>query len=199
MHDGWTRELVLEQLIEAFEVDDALPIRVGPKAYGNAMPDVIREARDEFTAGGAAYRAANEQKAAIALRRSRITSAAISRAEASFSWVPRFVPTLDLREVLFAYAAVKARGQDWGKFIQRRNRRKPQSDAWIRRTTYRHMWRAAQAIADGLNNAAEPLPNGVSGQVTHIPSETASEPIRWFRSWEDEGALRNRADDPARA
>ena len=50
MHDAWTRELVLEQLIEAFEVDDALPIRVGPKAYGNAMPEVVREARDEFTA-----------------------------------------------------------------------------------------------------------------------------------------------------
>lgn len=108
---------MLQQLIEAFEVDDALPILVGPKAYGNAMPDVIREARDEFTAGGAAYRAANKQMAAIAFRRSRITAAAISRAEAPFSSVPRFVPTLDLREVLFASAAVKARGQHRGKFI----------------------------------------------------------------------------------
>ncbi|WP_185982837.1 hypothetical protein [Aureimonas mangrovi] len=182
---GWTRELVLEELIRACEVYDALPIRTGPQAYGSTMPPILREVKDEFTAGGRAKANDNDAKARAVLRRARATAADISRADQALAWVPAFVPTPDLREVLMRHAVVRARGWDWDRAVSARNRRNPAKKGWVRRTTYRWIARACQGIADALDHKGIPLPADLDGQVSHEPAETTSNLIRSgsLRGW----------------
>ncbi len=40
--------IILERLIEAMETDIALPIRVGPKAFGSSMPEYLHTAAENF-------------------------------------------------------------------------------------------------------------------------------------------------------
>lgn len=185
----WTKEIVLEELIHACEVYDALPVATKPMEFGSTMPDILREAKDEFTAGGRAKANDNEAKNKAVIRRSRISAAEISRAERAFAWVQAYVPTPDLRRVLFDYAVVQARGWDWSRFVARRNRRNPTKKAWVRRTTYRWMWRACQGIADALDNKGIPLPDQPDGQVSQMPAITAPEPVRSgsLRGWRQAG------------
>ena len=174
----WTKEDVLEELVFACKVDDALPERVKPRAYGSSMPAMIRTQEDWRQAGATAFAVERDRRNAKIEKLAAVTSRQISDAEAAFGWVIDFVTDEERRHCLLEYAKAKALGWDWSRALTNRNRRNPTKSAWSRRTTYRWVWAACQAIADELDKAGVPLPEWRDLQVTHEEAETPSNLIR---------------------
>jgi hypothetical protein len=158
------QETILERLIEAMETDIALPIRVGPQAFGSSMPEYIhtpsenfaREIEDLKETGGQRTRADQDAERRKTERRRKCSPERITRMEEAFSWVRRFIFDEESRQVLLAYAEIKARGWDWSRYLNNRNRRNPRKKAWVKRTVQRWIVRSLQII-EQKNSQTVPL------------------------------------------
>lgn len=176
---------ILERLIEALDTDHALPVRVGPKMYGTAMPDFLLDPGtlnnldfvDFHQTKGMHTRHRNAAIDAVTERRAKCSKLRIGRMEEALAWVPRFVWDEDIRKVLLAYAEVKARGWDWSRALQERNRRSPQKKQWTRRTVYRWIEKSLQQISAGLLKNAIILHDTAGLQVAHEEAKPSCKSI----------------------
>lgn len=193
--------VILERIIEAIDTDMAMPGRVGPKMYGNAMPQhLVSEAEllllafvDEHETGGMNIRHRNSAIDARTERRAKCSRHRIGRMEEALDWVPRFVWDHEMRIVLFAYAEVKARGWDWSRYIETRNRQSPKKKAWVKRTLYRWIEKSLQQLETGLRNSEILLRDTAGLQVAHGEAKHTGKSITsGLHSWtapDDEPAL----------
>ncbi len=182
---------ILERLIEAFETDIALPVRVGPQAFGSSMPDYIHtpaenfaREREDIAEGGRWKKDMVAAERRRTERRAKCSRERISRMEEAFDWIRRFIWDDETRQVLLAYAEVKARGWDWSRYLTNRNRRNPQKKAWVKRTVQRWIVRSLQIIEEGVrqNGTVWPLETGL--QVAHEEAKHTGKSIRsGLRSW----------------
>lgn len=196
---------VLERLIEAMDTDEALPVRVGPKMYGSSMPDYVVDAGtlqnldfvDFHETKGMHTRHRNAAIDAVTERRARCSKIRIARMEEALAWVPRFVWDEEIRQALLTYAEVKARGWDWSRAIQQRNRRWPKKKQWTKRTVYRWIDKSLQQISAGLVKNAIFLHDTAGLQVAHEEAESSCKSITsGLHAWsepEDIPALRRTA------
>lgn len=167
--------MILERLIEAMETDIALPVRIGPKAFGSSMPEYIHTPAEVFArerediAETMGQRTANERKAVRAQleRRRKCSPERITRMEEAFGWIRQFIFDDEARQLLLAYAEVKAREWDWGRYLNNRNRRNPQKKAWVKRTVQRWNIRSLQFIEAGIAQRGALWPAGVDLHVSH--------------------------------
>ncbi|WP_085043845.1 hypothetical protein [Ensifer aridi] len=147
--------IVLERLIQAMETDIALPVRVGPKAFGSLMPEYLHtdhelyvlEREDLTETGGKRWAERKNAKRLETERRARCTRERITAMEEAFAWVIEHIGDEERRKVLLAYAEVKARGWQWERYLSNRNRRHPAKRAWIKRTVQRWIVQSLQEIA----------------------------------------------------
>ncbi|MFN7090706.1 MAG: hypothetical protein ACK4P4_09180 [Allorhizobium sp.] len=166
------QDIILERLIEAIDTDLALPVRVGPKMFGNAMPDVVvtpgevfaLELVEQIQDGGVGTRQRHQAINHQTERKAKCSRARITRMEEAFTWLSRIFDEED-RRVLLAYAEVKARGWDWGRYIENRNRRSPNKDAWVKRTIFRKITKTLQEVETKLRKDAIILRDGAGLQV----------------------------------
>ena len=176
-----SQAMILERLIEAFETDIALPIRVGPKAFGSAMPEYIHSAAENFArmrediteTGGARTREDEAAQRRQTERRAKCSRERISRMEEAFDWVRKYVWDEEARQVLLAYAEIKARGWDWSRYLSNRNRRNPKKKAWIKRTVQRWIFKSLQVIEANLLKGEIILR---STATLHVSREEAKHP-----------------------
>lgn len=125
-----------------------LPARIYPKAYGNAMPDVVREFADAVSA--------QESRNTKAWDFGRIKdppppSAAIRRAEEVLDWSNRWlVEQSGMRRCLWGQVICRVtKGANFSRFCRNRG--------WSRTTVYRRIDQALQLMAASLNAANIPL------------------------------------------
>lgn len=192
---------ILERVIEAIDTDIAMPGRVGPKMYGNSMPAylvseaelVTQEFIDMHETGGQYVEQRNNERSISIEKRAKRSRDRIGRMEEALAWVPRFVWDHEMRIVLFAYAEAKARGWDWSRYIEKRNRRQPQKKAWVKRTLYRWIEKSLQQVETGLRNDEILLRDTAGLQVAHGEAERTGKSISSdLRAWtaaDDEPAL----------
>lgn len=167
--------IILDRLIEAFETDMALPVRVGPKAFGSAMPEYIHtpaenfaRAREDITeTGGARNREDEAAQRRQTERRAKCSKERISRMEEAFNWIRKYVWDEEARQVLLAYAEIKARGWDWSRYLNNRNRRNPKKPAWVKRTVQRWIFKSLQAIEANLLKSEIILLDAATLHVSH--------------------------------
>lgn len=182
---------ILERLIEAFETDIALPVRVGPQAFGSSMPDYIHTPAENFArerediADGGRWKkdmvAAERRRTE---RRAKCSRERISRMEEAFDWIRRFIWDDEARQVLLAYAEIKARGWDWSRYLTNRNRRNPQKKAWVKRTVQRWIVRSLQIIEESSRQSGTIWPFEAGLQVAHDEAKHEGKSIRsGLRSW----------------
>lgn len=152
---------ILERLIEAMETDIALPVRVGPKAFGSSMPDYIHtpaenfaREREDISEGGNWKKEMEKAERKRTERRAKCTRERITRMDEAFDWIRRFIFDEEARQVLLAYVEVKARGWDWSRYISNRNRRNPKKTAWVKRTVQRWIVRSLQIIEQHVRQTA---------------------------------------------
>jgi hypothetical protein len=151
---------ILERLIEAFETDIALPIRVGPQAFGSSMPDYIHtpaenfaREREDIADGNRWKKDMEKEERRRTLRRAKCTRERVTQMEEAFDWIRKYIWDDDARQVLLAYAEVKARGWDWSRYITNRNRKNPQKPAWVKRTVQRWIVRSLQIIDQNVRQS----------------------------------------------
>lgn len=146
--------IVLERLIQAMETDIALPVRVGPRAFGSSMPDYLhtageiytRDLQDQVETGGKHRKERESARRRETERRARCTRERISAMEEAFGWVMHHVSDEERRKVLLAYVEIKARGWQWERYLSNRNRRNPAKKAWVKRTVQRWIVQSLQEI-----------------------------------------------------
>jgi hypothetical protein len=194
--------MILERLIEAMETDIALPVRVGPKQFGSSMPDYIHTPSEIFAreredwAETAGQRTAYERKAVQAQleRRRRCSADRISRMEEAFGWVRHFIFDEEARQVLLAYAEVKAREWDWSRYLNSRNKRNPRKKAWAKRTVYRWIIRSIQLIEAGISQRGPLWPAQADLHVAHgrakQPGKSISSDLHAWTAPDENPALR---------
>lgn len=176
---------ILERIIEAIDTDIAMPGRVGPKMYGNSMPDYLvseaelttQEFVDMHETGGQHVAQRNSDRSISIEKRAKRSKDRIGRMEEALGWVPRFVWDHEMRIALFAYAEVKARGWDWSRYIETRNRRQPSKKAWVKRTLYRWIEKSLQQVETGLRNGEILLRDTAGLQVAHEEAKQAGKSI----------------------
>lgn len=175
---------VLERLVEAMETDLAMPVRVGPKMYGNSMPDYIHdedaiaqmereEMRDWKTDRTRQRHQAINDKTA---RQAKCSRARIGRMEEALQWPGLIFDETD-RRILVAFCLVKARGWEWGRYLEQHNRRQTKENCWIKRTTYRKITKSLQEIAQKLRKHEIILRDCAGLQVAHHEAETSCNSI----------------------
>lgn len=182
---------ILERLIEAFETDIALPVRVGPQAFGSSMPDYIHtptenfaREREDIAEGGRWKKEMEASERRRTERRAKCSRERISRMEEAFDWIRRFIWDDEARQVLLAYAEVKARGWDWSRYLTNRNRRNPQKKAWVKRTVQRWIVRSLQIIEEGVRQSGTVWPLETGLQVAYEEAKHEGKSIRsGLRSW----------------
>jgi hypothetical protein len=183
---------ILERVIEAIDTDIAMPGRIGPKMYGNSMPAYLsseaelltQEFIDMHETGGQYVEQRNTDRSISIERRAKCSRDRVGRMEEALGWVPRFVWDHEMRIVLFAYAEVKARGGDWSRYIEKRNRRQPQKKAWVKRTLYRWIEKSLQQVETGLRNGEILLRDTAGLQVAHEEAERSCKSISSdLRAW----------------
>lgn len=196
---------VLERLIEAIDTDIALPVRVGPKMYGNAMPAAIDDPEtiknlefvDYAQTEGMHTRHRNAAIDAVTERRAKCSKDRIGRMEEALSWVPRFVWDQEMRLALLAYCEVKARGWDWSRYLEQRNRRCGTKKQWVKRTIYRWIEKSLQQISVGLVQNDVFLRDTAGLQVAHEeaqhPGKSISSGLHAWPEPEEHPALRRTA------
>lgn len=184
--------VVLERLIEAMETDIALPIRVGPKSFGSSMPDYVQTHAEWFAnkredyaeTGGKRTRHHEAEERRKTERRAKCTKERVTRMEEAFEWVLAHVGNVEHRKVLLAYAEVKARGWQWDRYLQNRNRRNPTQNAWVKRTVQRWIVLSLQAIADNIPKDSILLALERDLLLAQIEGESTGKSIRSdLRSW----------------
>lgn len=175
---------ILERLVEAMETDLALPVRVGPKMYGNSMPDYIQDEddidqmeREEMRDWKAdrtrqRHQAINDKTA----RQAKCSRPRISRMEEALEWPGLIFDETD-RRILVAFCLVRAKGWEWGQYLERHNRRVGKEKAWIRRTTYRKITKSLQEVAKKLTEGGLILRDCAGLQVSHEVRETSCNSI----------------------
>ncbi|WP_234851292.1 hypothetical protein [Sinorhizobium meliloti] len=176
---------ILERIIEALDTDLAMPGRVGPKMYGSAMPvPLVSEAElillefvDAHETDGMHIRHRNSAIGASIERRAKCSKERIARMEEALAWVPRFVWDHEMRIAILAYAEVKARGWDWSRYIETRNRRQSQKKAWVKRTLYRWIEKALQQIECELDKRSILLMDTAGLQVAHEEAQSTGKSI----------------------
>ncbi|NTF35546.1 hypothetical protein [Agrobacterium rubi] len=187
-----TLAVILERLIEAMETDIALPIRVGPKQFGSAMPEYVHTQAEVFAtqrediAETMGQRTAFERKAVRAKleKRRRCSAERISRMEETFEWVRKWIFDEEARQMLLAYAEVKARGWSWTKYVSNRNRRNPKKRAWVRQNCYRLISKSLQIIEQQIAKGGFFLHNGEALPMRQIEPKHECKSIRSdLRSW----------------
>ncbi len=166
--------VILERLIEAIETDRALPVRVLPKMPGNAMPDVIHEESDDDSAPSRAQQTAID---AATERRAKCSRPRIGRMDEALAWLS-LVNDEKERQVLIAFATVRASGMEWDQYIQRRNRRRTAKECWTKRTTYRIIAKSLQTIALSLCRSGIILNDCAGLQVAHDAAKGTGKSIR---------------------
>ena len=165
--------IILERLIEAMETDIALPVRIGPQAYGSSMPAYIhtgaenfaREREDIAETGGQRTKDDHKAQQRKTERRRKCSPERISRMEEAFSWVRRFIFDDEARQVLLAYAEIKARDWQWERYLNNRNRRNPQKKAWAKRTVQRWIIKSLEIVETNLHKDATLLRGGATLHV----------------------------------
>ncbi|WP_234892319.1 hypothetical protein [Sinorhizobium medicae] len=176
---------ILERIIEAMDTDIAMPGRVGPKMYGSAMPAplvseaelILLEFVDAHETDGMHIRHRNSAIDASVERRAKCSKERIGRMEEALAWVPRFVWDHEMRIAILAYAEVKARGWDWSRYIETRNRRQSQKKAWVKRTLYRWIEKALQQIECELAKRSILLMDTAGLQVAHEEAQSTGKSI----------------------
>lgn len=167
--------MILERLIEAMETDIALPVRIGPQAFGSSMPEYIHtpaeyfaRAREDVTeTGGKRTRDDEEAQRRQTDRRRKCSRERISRMEEAFGWIRTCIFDPEARQVLLAYAEIKSRGWEWGRYLNNRNRRNPKKPAWVKRTVQRWIVRSLQIIEQNIRQSGTVWPEGLDLQVAH--------------------------------
>jgi hypothetical protein len=167
---------ILERLVEAMETDIALPVSIGPRKFGSSMPDYIHTEKDFWileledlrSRRSDLTRQRRDERHRAAHRRALCTPARISRMERSFDWVIQWVWDAEVRECLLAYVTVKARGWDWGRFVNARNRRNPKKKAWLRQNSYRWISKSLQIIEQQISKSGFLLDGAGDLQVRQI-------------------------------
>lgn len=184
--------IVFERLIEAMETDIALPMPTGPQVFGSSMPDYVQTHAEWFAnrvddikeTGGKRTRAYEAAERRRTERRAKCSKERISRMEEAFAWVLAHVADVEHRKVLLAYAEVKARGWQWDRFIQNRNRRNPTNNAWVKRTVQRWIVLSLQRIADNIPKTDTFLAMNPDLLLAQIEGESTGKSIRSdLRSW----------------
>jgi hypothetical protein len=184
--------LILERLVEAMETDIALPVRVGPRMFGSSMPDYLQTdkevwllEREEWTDNRRDLtKRRHAERHRQAERRAKCTAKRISRMEEAFEWIIRYVWDAEVRECLMAYATVKARSWDWGRFVTQRNRRNPQKKPWLRQNCYRWISKSLQIIEQQISNSGFLLDNEGGLQMRQIrPELTCKSITSGLRAW----------------
>lgn len=173
--------LILERLIEAIETDDAMPARIGPKKFGSAMPDYfqndkevwILEFEDLREKMRFRTRQRRDERHRQAERRAKCSTARITRMEEALDWVLKWIWDQDVRTCLLAYVTVRARNQDWSRFLSARNRRHSQKKAWVRQSTYRWISKSIQMIEQQLSKNDLFLQEDGSCVLRHEQAERA--------------------------
>lgn len=128
---AWTDKTVEERVLEATETLMLLPEVKGPQAYGNAMPEIVREKwKDADKTNTVAYRR-------------RPNSHALDRMEETWRWINSLSERAD-RVLLYSWAWVKARK---GCKIEAFAAEKDMNS----RTLRREITRICQRIANNLN------------------------------------------------
>lgn len=149
--------VILERLIEAVETDMALPISTGPRMFGNAWPEIVqteeelKELEREENRDWKTYQTRQRHQAidAFTERRAKCSRPRISRMEEAFAWLTLVFDEED-RRIILAYAEVKAKGWDWTRYLENRNRRHRPENAWVKRTIFRKIAKTLQEIEDKL-------------------------------------------------
>ncbi|WP_245278320.1 hypothetical protein [Ensifer aridi] len=176
---------ILERLIEALDTDIAMPGRIGPKMYGSAMPAplvseaelILLEFVDAHETDGMHIRHRNNAIDAGIERRAKCSKERIGRMEEALAWVPRFVWDDEMRIAILAYAEVKARGWDWSRYIETRNRRHSQKKAWVKRTLYRWIEKSLQQIECELAKTSTLLMDTAGLHVAHEEAQSTGKSI----------------------
>ncbi|WP_455918776.1 hypothetical protein [Ensifer canadensis] len=177
--------IVLERLIQAMETDIALPVRVGPRAFGSSMPEYlhtgeelyVRDLQDQIETGGRHRRERESARRRDTERRARCTRERISAMEEAFAWVIEHIADVDRRQVLLAYAEIKARGWQWERYLTNRNRRNPAKKAWVKRTVQRWIVQSLQEIVGKSAKSAHLLHGGGGLLVAQIEPEQGGKSI----------------------
>lgn len=149
--------VILERLIEAYETDMALPMATGPKMFGNAWPDAvnteeeIRELEREEERDWKTHQTRQRHQAIDAQteRKAKCSRPRISRMEEAFSWLSLIFDD-ENRQIILAYAEVKAKGWDWTRYIEARNRRHANKNAWVKRTVFRKITKTLEELETKL-------------------------------------------------
>jgi hypothetical protein len=138
------QETILERLIEAFETDIALPVRVSPQFFGSSMPDYIHTPAENFamaredTAGGRRWKKDMEaEERRRTMRRAKCSRERISRMEEAFDWIRKYIWDEDARQVLLAYAEVKPADGSGAATSRRETGKTRRRAAWVKRTVQR--------------------------------------------------------------
>lgn len=183
---NWTSDAVLTRLIEAYTIIEAVTRNPKPRSSGSAHPEMSLDASDRYTGRhlDEIERLLKEERE----RRATVMAASISAALEAQRWPVDLVADQDRREVLVAYATCRARNGNWSDYVQRRNRRNPSKRAWVRQKTYERVNRAAQQIAEKLNNAGLLLNESErcqTGQISHTSDfvdagEQRASPTHWI-------------------
>jgi hypothetical protein len=185
------QETILERLIEAFETDIALPVRVGPQSFGSSMPDYIHTPAENFArerediAEGRRWKKDMEaEERRRTMRRAKCSRERISRMEEAFDWIRKYIWDEEARQVLLAYAEVKARGWEWGRYINSRNRKNPKKTAWVKRTVQRWIVRSLQIIERNVRQTGTVWSVEGGLQVSHEAAKHECKSVSsGLRSW----------------
>ncbi len=85
----------------------------------------------------------------------------------AFDWIRKYIWDEEVRQMLLAYAEVKARGWDWSRYLNNRNRRNPKKTAWVERTVQRLIFKSLQVTEVNLLKSDLILRDGAALLVFH--------------------------------
>lgn len=126
----WTAKLVKDRIIEMADTLRMVPAVKGPKGYGNAMPEGVRQRSEAFGYHKATYR-------------ETASAAALGRMEQCFGWINSLPDQYD-RELLYGWSFEKVRtGRSLADFAEQ--------NGMHERKLLRAVTAVCQCIADRLN------------------------------------------------
>lgn len=126
----WTAKLVKDRIIEMADTLRMVPAVKGPKSYGNAMPEGVRQRSEAFGYHKATYR-------------ETASAAALWRMEQCFGWINSLPDQYD-RELLYGWSFEKVRtGRSLADFAE--------ENGMNERKLLRAVIAICQRIADRLN------------------------------------------------
>lgn len=201
----WTEPLVKARLLEAQTVFRTASGRIGPKQYGTAMPDPLKDAMDIWWERGAAEEVRTADAAEHNRTRFVPTLEQCSRADGALYWQRRYLigtsadwgaasyrDGVDRVEDgplywLNAYLACKIGRVRWGAFIK--------GEGAARSTVNRHVKHACLTIAMGL--IADGIPTG-EDETLDLPSDNRVVLPEWWGQVEMAMAIGSTAEEQLR-